>query len=276
MEFPLIFNDGRNYHDKLGANIARTITMTGNKPGGTCPSECTLMYNGCYAQSGPSNFHALRSQRVMTNLREKLLGLRKGMKVRHNVSGDFYKDDIPDADYLREIKEVAYLRPDLQQYSYTHGAARLAEYKPNELPGLTINASCESFQEVLDNTALGYPCTLVMHADDLPKQHNEDGTVKTRFETHTRMVKGKAVEVTKEYPVFLPMVKRDDMVLRVCPNLNDPEVKCSDCMLCFKKGAQRTRKNAAGEAVPLVVLFPLHGNGQDKAAKAIALKKGGE
>jgi hypothetical protein len=239
MKFPILLNDGKNKHSKLGKFIARSMSMTVDN----CPSECTLMNNGCYAQSGRVNLHAMRAREMLNDVYEFMVNLPQNWKMRHNVSGDFFRDDMPNVDYLEDVKKASKEREDLVSYGYTHGAVRLAPYKPNELPNLTINASCDTFAEIREASALGYPCVTAIDADLMPK--DDAGN-------------------------FLPMVKRDDMVLRICPNLLDENVKCSDCMLCARKGKARMRRNAAGEWVPLVVAFLLHGNGKKKAARALA------
>jgi hypothetical protein len=109
-----------DFHPKLG-RAYRTYRPVGV----TCPSECPLLNNGCYAQNGPVAMHSSRSATAPDDWKDKLLQLPPGSKVRYMVSGDLFTDDQPDWDTISGILEVHSNRKDLKGWSYTHGWRRL-------------------------------------------------------------------------------------------------------------------------------------------------------
>ncbi|AYJ74711.1 hypothetical protein phiFa_10 [Thermus phage phiFa] len=180
-------------HVKLGS-VYRTYRPVGK----TCPTECPLLNNGCYAQSGPTAIHAKRSA-DSDGWKEKLLTLPPKSKIRYLVSGDWFIDDQPDWDTISAILEVHAKRPDLRGWSYTHGWRRLDASLFNALPNLTVNASTESEEDALRAVANGWPTVRVV-PEDFPKR-----------------------------------VETDQVVYLVCPNQTNKAITCDKCQLCLRK-----------------------------------------
>jgi hypothetical protein len=139
----------------------------------TCPSECPLLGNGCYAQSGPTSLHQRRAVGGRVSLREAFRQLPHGARVRHLVSGDLFQDDRPDLEAVAELREAHQARPDVQGWGYTHGWRRLDPYRLN-LDNLTFNASCETEAEVRQALARGWPAVMVVPSDH-PKRRAYEG-----------------------------------------------------------------------------------------------------
>lgn len=185
---------GNDFHPKLG-HVYRTYRPVGT----TCPSECPLFNNGCYAQNGPTGIHASRSATVQEDWKAKLLKLPAGAKVRYMVSGDLFSNDQPDWATISAILEVHARRRDLKGWTYTHGWRRLDAALLNAHPNLTVNASTESLEDALRASSNGWPTVMVVPSG-FPKR-----------------------------------VEYDQAVVLVCPNQSNPQVTCDRCMLCFKK-----------------------------------------
>ena len=190
-----------DFHPKLG-RAYRTYRPVGT----TCPSECPLLNNGCYAQNGPVAMHSSRSATAPDNWKDKLLQLPPGSKIRYMVSGDLFTDDRPDWGTISGILEVHSNRKDLKGWSYTHGWRRLDASMLNSLPNLTVNASTESLDDALRALTNGWPTVMVVPSG-FPKR-----------------------------------VEYDQVAVLVCPNQTNPEVTCDRCMLCFKKGRRLNGK----------------------------------
>ena len=192
---------GNDFHPKLG-HAYRTYRQVGT----TCPSECPLLNNGCYAQNGPTKIHSSRSATIKEDWKAKLLKLPSGSKVRYMVSGDLFVNDQPDWETISAILEVHTRRRDLKGWTYTHGWRRLDASLLNSLPNLTVNASTESLDDALRASSNGWPTVMVVPSS-FPKR-----------------------------------VEYDQVTVLVCPNQTNPQVTCDKCMLCFKKGRKLNGK----------------------------------
>ena len=198
---------------------AKTGTMavsTSSKA--TCSPSCPFLPEnggGCYAQSGPLNLHWLkvtagkRGSDFKTFL-SKLRALPQNAAFRHNQAGDLPHTNgrISRLFIRRMVESVKHLKA----YTYTHHSLSLGEnlalLKYANRNGFTINASCESEQQVDNTIAAGLPAVLVVPSDE------------ERTTWHT---------------------KGGNVVL-ICPAQVRDDKTCADCMLCHKRG----RKIAIG------------------------------
>lgn len=124
----------------------------------TCPATCPLRGAGCYAR-GRLFGHPARlgreSDGEYTEVRALARNLRLGAMVRANVSGDMLDEaGRPDFPYAAALSHVATERPDVAVYGYTHAWRSLT---PDITPGVTLNASCETPEEITTAAAAGWP-----------------------------------------------------------------------------------------------------------------------
>lgn len=112
----------------------------------TCPQDCALLDAECYAQRGLVNMIQLKSE-PYDQEHEELVGTDY---VRHLVSGDAFKDDKLDKDYVSSLLRFHWMHPETQGWGYTHrcqdwdDAGLGPEVHP---PNLTILASVDSLPD---------------------------------------------------------------------------------------------------------------------------------
>ena len=102
--------------------------------GDTCPSDCFLLNNGCYAQRHHTGRHARKSA---TDYHELDRALASGVTlIRHHVSGDFFKDDEFDREYFEYVLDFHRRNSRLHGYAYTHRITEIidAGYTADALP----------------------------------------------------------------------------------------------------------------------------------------------
>lgn len=184
---------------KLGDNVRATY----RKVGQTCPQECNLLNNGCYAQKGLVALHSGKKSEYSESDGEILYKWLKEMpdnkKIRHHVSGDFLHDNEIDHEYIDYMIKGHKERPDLDGWSYTHAWQRdeMDPLKLNDEDNLCVNASADSLDDAIEAKQQGWPVTVVVPED--------------------------TEEAYLEY--------EGERVV-VCPAQRKEEVSCSDCMMC--------------------------------------------
>jgi hypothetical protein len=124
----------------------------------TCPTSCPLRDAGCYARGRifgiPARLGA-EDGGEYSEVRALARNLRLGAMVRANVSGDMLNEaGRPDFPYAAALSHVATERPDVAVYGYTHAWRSL---DPEIAPGVALNASCESPEEIIAAAAAGWP-----------------------------------------------------------------------------------------------------------------------
>jgi hypothetical protein len=161
----------------------------------TCASDCPLFIDGkpkCYASAGAGGGSFALAKKFGKSTQEAFVRLvtQTPFKsvVRHLVSGDV------DDEYISEANNLHKQRPDLRGYGYTHDWRNRS---PLEVEGWTLNASCETSEEVEKAIANGWQAVI-----ESPKDMTLSGT---------RIAGRKVVS---------------------CPNQLDERVKCSTCRLC--------------------------------------------
>ena len=137
----------------------------------SCPTDCALMNNGCYAEAGPGGgiFAMVDRYGSAMDTDDIVDGIvdTKDAGVRWSVSGDILTDDGElDYEYIDAIEQVHTERPDLFGIIYTH-----AIDKPNPISAIPVNASCDTEDDVTMAIENGYvPTMVVPHDDDAPTE----------------------------------------------------------------------------------------------------------
>ena len=117
---------------KGNGKIGSDCFVVSRAVGDTCPSSCTFLNNGCYAQKTEKIFKNARKvgiTNILTNQKkiELLLekALKKGFPIRWHERGDFYNNGKLDLNYIKNIKAaceaVQKRKEDLpMMWTYTH------------------------------------------------------------------------------------------------------------------------------------------------------------
>lgn len=208
--------DSKN--SKLGSNVRATYREVGP----TCPSTCEhLKSKSCYAMYAFVNIHAKKSGYHPSDseaIYDYLKGLPEGKAIRHHVSGDFLKPgDLIDDEYIDAVLKGHNERDDLEGWSYTHAWKRLDANRMNGAKSLTVNASCDSEEEVFQALEAGWPVTTVV-----PEDH-QGGYISKE---------GKSARVV------------------ICPSQTN-DLSCSECKLCWRKNRKAVvafRVHGSGKA----------------------------
>lgn len=134
----------------------------------TCPTECPLYGKGCYARGRIFGIpERLGTEDTDDYAAVRALGARtgpgalpRGGLFRANVSGDvLLADGTLDIGYVNALSDVATARPDADVFTYSH-AWRRDDVTPDMAPGVTVNASCETVDDIERATAAGWPTVL--------------------------------------------------------------------------------------------------------------------
>lgn len=188
--------------DSSNKKLGKGVRATYREVGPTCPQDCQhLQSKSCYAMYAFVKIHADKSEYDKNDaniIYSYLTNLPLKKKIRHHVSGDFMKpgDEI-DNDYIDAVLAGHKLRPDLQGWTYTHVWKRLDSEEMNSEKSLTVNASCDTEDDVRKALSEGWPATMVVD------EGFEGGRI-------------------------------DETNVVVCPNQTH-DLSCADCMLCFRK-----------------------------------------
>lgn len=147
-------------------NIALTMKSSNAKVGpipvttsskATCPKECPMLSNGCYASAGfHTNLHwdkVTRGERgtplegLLTSVRK----LKPGQLWRHNVAGDLIPNTAGEID-SGALKALTDANTGRRGFTYTHYAPKgnnLNAIEHANAYGFTVNVSCNSPQEAI-------------------------------------------------------------------------------------------------------------------------------
>ena len=222
-----------NYHLTKISNNAKTgpiAVSTSSKS--TCPGDCPLKENGCYAGNGPLNLHwekVTNGDRGVSfdDFLLQVGALPMRAEYRHNQAGDLPgQDGQIDAPKLNKLAKTTKKRK-LRAFTYTHYNVltninnRLAIHAAND-QGFTINLSANNITEVdtLLNLKIA-PVAVIMPLNSKKVTYTEKGNK-----------------------------------IVICPAQTNHSIRCIDCMLCAKKD----RSFSIG--------FIAHGTSAKKAALA--------
>lgn len=235
VELPMtkVVPDSRN--GKLGDDIAATYRPVGL----TCPSTCAFLGNGCYAEKGNVGIH----QRKTVDDRDALeKALSSGRKIlRHHVSGDFFKDDELDVEYLESL--IAFHRKFdwMLGFTYTHNIRAFVEagYTADKLPpNLIILASCDSPDMASWAERGGYRTARVAKSLDVALNERAEDEIVCPQNTRYLFNKERDKAFMKENGIGgrwsnkIRKMHNDARLERGEKPLT--EISCSDCRLCFK------------------------------------------
>ena len=164
---------------KLGKGVATSYRPVGTKNLGTCPSKCPLLpENGgaCYTKKFLVNNQQRNSLKRNDEFDRFLL---KGAKlIRLHTSGDFFRNNLLDIDYIRSITDWAKEHSDITIWTYSHDVQQLITngftYKDKCFStNFHLVASCDSIKEKDLANSYGFRSARVI---DLEEEKLEDET----------------------------------------------------------------------------------------------------
>lgn len=212
------------------------VTVTESK---SCPSNCKLKRQGCYAELGMVGMHWRKLDKGISGAgywqaMQSIASLPKGQLWRHNVAGDLvHVNQRIASDSLAGIIQA---NKGKQGFTYTHhkviGDDAIALHNQQQIRmanrnGFTINLSADSLDQADKLKALGIGPVVTILPIDSPK------TLQTP---------------EGNYVVVCPAVYRNDTT-------------CASCGICQVSARK------------VIIGFPAHGAGKKKAEKVFMLKK---
>ena len=222
---------GRTSNTKLSEGKKAHAYAT-HAPQHSCPSECPLLRNGCYAEAGYVGIHTWRLNNAGeatpdANAREEAKAIRalpddpKAALLRLHVVGDCSTPTA--ASTVAAAAEEWQVRNNAPAYAYTHAWRRVPHAAWR---GVSVLASCETLEETRAAMGAGYGAALVV------AEHTSDKAT-----------------------------TRGDVKVIPCPN-QTRDITCADCRLCFNADALRERR--------AVIAFAAHGVAKKRVQRAIA------
>lgn len=232
----------RSSNGKIGP-IPCTVTSEAS-----CPSNCPLKGEGCYAETGPVSWNWSQVSAGLrggpwADLLASVEGIAAGKLWRHNVAGDLpHRDQVIERDALAQLVAA---NGSSRGFTYTHhkvtgqGAAALsnrAAVRHANANGLTINLSANSIGEIDALAALDIGPVVCLLPADHARKTRRVGKDMVWAESLTACRDRRTVTAS---PGGLSIVQ--------CP-ATFLDVNCKDCKLC----AVASRKTVIG--------FPAHGS----------------
>lgn len=159
----------KSANSKLGDVVA-----TYRRVGPSCPQDCALLNKGCYAQRGLTGLQSAKSEARTDDFAHILNGKRD--LVRHHVTGDVFKNDKLDADYVSSLIKFHHENPRYTGWLYTHRiqAWDAAGFTADTIPSnLEVIASCDTEADVKYAVANGWKYARV--TDDSDKLTENEG-----------------------------------------------------------------------------------------------------
>jgi len=224
----------------LRGRLSRAVERTGNSKLGdaaatyvskiTCPVECPLLNNGCYAQGGRV---ALQTRELNSDTEGytpkdaaieeagfiRTLAALTRRPLRLHVDGDSPTDEC--ASIVGEAAEEYHG----WVWTYTHAWRRVKRISWRKK--VSVLASCENMGQVEKAHKRGYGAAIVV----------------------------------PDFPNGKKAWKEGDFTLIPCPNMSDKTITCTDCRLCFNDTGLHERK--------AVIAFKVHGNRKKRAIEVI-------
>lgn len=216
------------------------VTMTAPE---SCPDNCGLKKNGCYAEVGRVAIHWRRLSDANNGISQSALmqsieSLPDGTLWRHNVSGDLKHDsDYPDSIDSSFLHQLINANTGKRGFTYTHhkvigddesAAINRALIDGSNNRGFTINLSADSLNDADKLKALNIGPVVTILPEDCDK-----------------------VTIT---PAGNTVVQ--------CPATYNDNIQCANCGIC-----QVANRKA-------IIGFPVHGVGKKKAQKVFMMRQG--
>ena len=209
--------------------ISQTYTAVLHNMCGSCPHRCPFANAGCYAKCGHVVMHWRRIAEKGLTLEELGNAIESSKKktsvLRHNIAGDMCKENSNDLnpDLVDKLSDI-YSKNFSVAYTYTHSDINNQDnieiVKNAAKKNFVINFSVENIESA--KKALQAGCNVAMAVNTMSKN----------------------------------VVKKEGITFTRCPQSLNPDFKCENCGMCWKKN----RKN--------VVVFPVHSAAKNKAIKA--------
>lgn len=211
------------------------VTMTERN---SCPDNCALKGNGCYAESGMVRMHWQRVAEKgisQEQLFAHIQTLPRGQLWRHNVAGDLpsYNGGLIDPEFIDGIIQANNYR---KGFTYTHNSVlnpsdshNRAQIRKANNSGFTINLSANNLNEADQMKALNIGPVVCIMPENADK-----------------------VTITPA-----------GNVVTLCPATYREDIQCANCGICAKQ-----RQDIIG--------FPVHGSGRRKANKVFMMTQNKE
>jgi hypothetical protein len=185
----------------------------------SCPPECPLAGQGCYAQHGPLSLVWRHTPLDIDDLADRIRSLPEGSIWRHNQAGDLPGEGSR-IDW-HELSRIVLANQNRSGFTYTHKPVHDGPHAQHNRDciqasnrlGFTINLSADNLQEAdeLASLEIGPVVAIVPH----------DRTVNTTTPAGRKVV--------------------------ICPATQRDDITCQTCQLCAKQSRS------------VVVGFPAHG-----------------
>ena len=137
----------------------------------TCPTSCPLMAAGCYARGRifgiPARLGKVDEDGSTPPSATWRCTCPPGGAFRANVSGDILGDDGQGRSGLRRRVVGSRDRPAGRRGVHLHPC--MARATPDVAPGMTVNASCESAEDIAEAAAAGWATVVVDPGPDDPE-----------------------------------------------------------------------------------------------------------
>lgn len=224
---------------RISSNSKTGPIPTSMSTSNTCPSNCGLKKNGCYAEFGMVGMHWRKTDKGENSplswdeFCAEVKALPKGQLWRHNVAGDlpmFMAGGYEVIDKNALIKLVD-SNKGKQGFTYTHHDVSITFNKAlirfANQNGFTINLSADNLQQADELKALNVgPVVCIMPMDAQKVSQTPQGNT-----------------------------------VILCPATYKDSVNCANCGICA------TQRKA-------IIGFPVHGSGKNKAQKVFMMKQG--
>ena len=175
-------------HRSSNAKVGKIPVTTSSKR--TCPSECPMLDNGCYASAGfHTNMHwdkVTSGERggSMDELCTSIRNLPEGQLWRHNVAGDLQPTPQGTID-SRALWRLVAANTGRRGFTYTHytpAGENLEAIAGANRAGFTINVSHNSPQEALE-AQHGQPRVTIVPSDYWAEGNRRGNIVRCPAET---------------------------------------------------------------------------------------------
>jgi hypothetical protein len=130
----------------VGKGNSKTgVMLTTRSPRNTCPDDCGLKSNGCYAENAPIVWHWEKQEKSEQFMLDAIRRVPKGHLWRHNEAGDFVSNGgLIDEIHLAKIVDA---NRNKKGFTYTHH--RLNNHNKKLIKeanenGFTINLSADN------------------------------------------------------------------------------------------------------------------------------------
>ena len=204
----------------------------------TCPTDCPLMGDGCYADYGPLGLFwrkvSTKGALTFDKLLEHIRALPKGTLWRYAQAGDLPNDD---ADVIR-LARASVGRPVI---AYTH-KRNFELLRHLRTFGMHVNLSASDLQEADDLAATGLPVTVVLPSHMGRAKHETLREYRDRLDGRLRF-----------------HTEAGNWVA-ICPATYLDKTNCASCQACVKPRAGGT-----------IIGFPAHGSGKGRIDRRLTV-----